>query len=223
MRGVHRMGFQLTIARKLTGLALLALMFVITVGATGYIATSYQEASSAQMLLAETALKSQLEADMAHDALRADVLAALMAGQDAKADAAQAIRTDLNDHATQFEHGLHRLEGLPLDAQTRAALAKVRPALDQYLSRSKALVAQAFTDRPAAVAQLPEFMVAFKSLEKEMDGLSTLIEQRSRSAHEDSSASSTVAKLAISVSILVSAIVLAVLSWMLSRSIVQRL
>src|SRR5689334_4846000 len=112
------MGFQLTIARKLTGLALLALLFVIAVGATGYIATSRQEASAAQMLQAETALKSQMEADMAHDALRADVLAALVAGQDAKGDVIQGIRTDLHEHATQFEEGLKRLEGLDLDAPT---------------------------------------------------------------------------------------------------------
>ncbi|MEJ8839603.1 methyl-accepting chemotaxis protein [Ramlibacter sp. AN1133] len=217
------MGFQLTIARKLTGLALLALLFVITVGATGYVATSYQEASSAQMLQAETALKSQMEADMAHDALRADVLAALMAGQDATSDAADAIRKDLQEHATLFEGGLHRLEAMELDAQTKAATAKVRPALDQYLARSKALVALAFTDRNAAIGQMKEFMATFRSLEKEMEALSTLIEQRARAAHEDSGASSHFAKVAIIVSIAVSAVVLALLSWMLSRGIVDRL
>jgi methyl-accepting chemotaxis protein len=217
------MGFQLTIARKLTGLALLALLFVITVGATGYVTTTYQEASSAQMLQAETALKSQMVADMAHDALRADVLAALVAGQDTSADAAQAIRTDLQEHATQFEDALRHLEALQLDAQTRAAVAKVRPALDQYLSRSKALVALAFTDRAAALAQMDDFMVTFKGLEKEMRALSTFIEQGSRAAHADSTGSSQFAKVAIAASILVSALVLTLLSWSLSRGIVQRL
>ncbi|MBL0391546.1 HAMP domain-containing protein [Ramlibacter monticola] len=66
-------------------------------------------------------------------------------------------------------------------------------------------------------------MVAFKSLEKEMEAFSTLIEERSRAAHEDSTGSSQFAKVAISVSILLSAVVLTVLSWLLSRSIVQRL
>ena len=216
------MGFQLTIARKLTGLVLLALLFVITVGATGYVATSYQETSATQMLQAEAALKSQLEADMAHDALRADVLAALVASQDAK-DSAEAIRADLREHATQFEESLHRLEAMPLDPQTRAAVAKVRPLLDQYLARSKALVALAFTDRPAALAQMPEFLASFKALGKEMELLSTAMEELSRAAHEDSRASSRFAKAAITAAILVSAAVLGLLSWMLSRGIVQRL
>jgi methyl-accepting chemotaxis protein len=175
------------------------------------------------MLQAETALKSQMEADMAHDALRADVLAALVAGQDAKGDVINGIRTDLHEHATQFEEGLKRLEGLELDAQTRAAVAKVRPALDQYLSRAKALVPLAFGDRASALAQMPDFMVSFKALEKEMETLSTRIEQRSHAAHADSGSSSQFAKVAITAAILVSGVVLALLSWMLSRGIVQRL
>jgi methyl-accepting chemotaxis protein len=217
------MGFQLTIARKLTGLALLALLFVITVGATGFVATSRQEASAALMLQAETALKSQMEADMAHDALRADVLAALVAGQDAKGETIQGVRDDLEAHARQFETGLKRLEGLELDPETRAAVAKVRPALDQYLARAKALVPLAFGDRASALAQMGDFMASFKALEKEMEALSGLIEQRAHAAHEDSGASSQFAKVAITVAILVSAIVLATLSWLLSTGIVQRL
>ncbi|GAB3649829.1 methyl-accepting chemotaxis protein [Ramlibacter alkalitolerans] len=217
------MGFQLTIARKLTGLALLALLFVITVGATGFVATSRQEASAALMLQAETALKSQMAADMAHDALRADVLAALVVGQDAKGATMQGVRDDLEAHARQFESGLKRLEGLELDPETRAAVAKVRPALDQYLARAKALVPLAFGDRASALAQMGDFMASFKALEKEMEALSGLIEQRAHAAHEDSGASSQFAKVAITVAILVSAIVLATLSWLLSTGIVQRL
>jgi methyl-accepting chemotaxis protein len=215
------MGFRFTIARKLAGLALLALLFVAAVGATGYAATIYQDDSAAQMLLAESALKNQLEADQAHDALRADVLAALVA--DGNAASAKAIRADLQGHATQFTEALQRLQGLDLDAQTRAAVARVKPALDLYLTRARALLDVAFSDRAAALAQMQEFNTSFKTVEKDMEALSAVIDQRTRDAHAESRASSRAAKLAIGIAILLAGLVLALVSWALGRGVVQRL
>ena len=42
----------------------------------------------------------------------------------------------------------------------------------------------------AALGQMKDFMATFRSLEKEMEGLSGLIEKRAQSAHAESSASS---------------------------------
>ena len=75
----------LTIQRKLFALSLIG--FVIAVGATGFFAARRLARAAEHIANGGSALKSQLQADQAHDALRSDVLAALLAGD--KKDAAE--------------------------------------------------------------------------------------------------------------------------------------
>jgi methyl-accepting chemotaxis protein len=71
------MKFQWTIGRKLVGLSVLALAFLGAVAATGYLAATGLARATAEILQDGAAIKHQMQADQAHDAMRADVLAAL--------------------------------------------------------------------------------------------------------------------------------------------------
>jgi methyl-accepting chemotaxis protein len=215
------MKFRFTIQRKLFGFGLLGLAFVLVVGATGYGAASRLAGAAEQILYNGAALKYQMQADQAHDALRSDVLAALLATGTSYGGDQKAIKADLQQHANQFRESLGSLDRLTLDAATREALAKVLPALTAYVANASSVVDLAFTNHEAAVARMGEFTLAFKQLEKEMDALSEMIEQRSRAIEAESTATSTGAKATILISIAVSSGVLLMLGWLTSRAIVR--
>ena len=214
------MNFNFTIQRKLLGLSMLALTFVVAVGATGFHAASRLATAAEDIANTGSALKSQLQADMAHDALRADVLAASLAAETNDAAAQKAVRTDLTEHSELFNGSLKKLEALPLDGESRQALGKVKPALVSYLASATHMVNLSFTDRPAAQARMGEFMVAFKSLEDEMEALSDTIEKQAKETQAESQIMAARARLTIGVAVALSVAVLLVVGGYTSRRIV---
>ncbi len=215
------MTFNLTIERKLMALGLLGLAFVLALGATGYGAASRLAAGASRLSVDGSALKNQLQADMAHDALRADVLAALLAGAKAPADEQKAIKADLDEHAAGFRDSLKKLHELPLDAPTRDAITKVQPSLADYVDRASSVVALAFTNPVAATASMDGFMKSFKQVEQDMEALSDLIEERSKATQASSETTAATARQAILAAVAVSAVILLALSMLIGRSIIR--
>ena len=217
------MKFQLTIARKLFGLSLLAVAFMVGIGVVGLAARHYLTAGSERVLAAQEALRQQMQADQAHDALRADVLAALLAARLADQAEAQAIRKDLDEHRGELAQSLQKLDQLDLDATTRAALTKARPGLEAYATRASDLVKLAYEDRISAQGQLAAFMAAFKKVEQEMSAVSDLIQDRAHVAEAESRATSTRAAYAMTIGTALATLVLLVISYAISRNVVRRL
>jgi len=215
------MTFHLTIRHKLFALGLAGLAFVLAVGATGYASATRLAGSATRIADDGSALKNQLQADMAHDALRADVLAALLAGQAGDAAQEKAIKADLEEHAADFRASLKKLDALPLDDATRAAVMKVLPSLSAYVNNASTVVGLAFSDRTAALAKMDGFMASFKAVEKDMEALSELIEGRAKETEAESEATASLAHKAILAALALSAAVLLAVSWLISRSIIR--
>jgi methyl-accepting chemotaxis protein len=214
------MNFHLTIERKLMALGLLGLAFVLALGATGYGAASRLAEGASRLSVDGSALKNQLQADMAHDALRADVLAALLAGANAPADEQKAIKADLDEHAAGFRDSLKKLQELPLDAPTRDAVTRVQPSLAAYVDSASSVVALAFTNHAAAAASMDGFMKVFKQVEQDMEALSDLIEEHSKATQASSEATADTARQAILAAMAVSAVILLAFSMLIGRSII---
>jgi methyl-accepting chemotaxis protein len=215
------MAFQFNIQRKLLALSLFGVAFVFIVGAAGYVTA--ERLSSANQRIADVgaALKAQTDADMAHDALRGDVLATLLAGGRDDPDTEKALKADVEAHGADFAKALKDLQELPLNPETRRAVEQVRPALVAYLDHARRISAEAWQDVRGARAQLPEFMKTFKAVEKEMDALSTLIESQAEADHDLSKSTSATAGIAIIAVVVLAAGVLLALSTWVSRGIVR--
>ena len=121
----------LTIQSKLFALSLIG--FVIAVGATGFFAARRLARAAEHIANGGSALKSQLQADQAHDALHGDVLAALLAGDKKDAAEQKAVQADLEEHAKLFRESIKKLDDMPLDEGTRQAVGKVKQALIAYV------------------------------------------------------------------------------------------
>jgi methyl-accepting chemotaxis protein len=215
------MQFQFTISRKLFGLSAVALAFVLTVGATGYLAAVALTDAARDILRDAAALRYQMQADQAHDALRADVLSALQLA-DGDAGTAKTMRAELDAHGDLFQTALQKLEAMDLDPETRGAVQQVRPALDEYLRRATDVVALALHDKVAAGARMTEFNTSFRKVEKEMGELSEQIARRSRGVQKEADRTGDIAKAAIGAVMLLSAAVLLAVSVLIGRSIVGR-
>lgn len=124
---------------------------------------------TAEVLAGAEGTGDALFADMMHDAVRADVLQALMSrGQGDLYDSAVA---DLAEHAQSFRDTLDEMEADDLSPEVVAAVGGVRPTVESYLAAADRIVTQADTAPMGAQAAYPEFAQAFKALEDEMPTL----------------------------------------------------
>ncbi len=121
------------------------------------------------------ALRTHMECDMMHDALRADVLLALRdSGQGAKNKGD--IQASLQEHSEHFEKMLTLNQQTKLDPDVAQALKDITPALKAYLASAHSIVDLAYSNPVAANQQVPAFASAFADLEKKMGSVSDRME-----------------------------------------------
>ncbi|SHH71674.1 methyl-accepting chemotaxis protein [Massilia sp. CF038] len=173
-----------TIKRRLFLSNLLAVVFVMLVGLIGWRAVGTLDASMDAISINEAAMKDQLQADQAHDALRADILAALLASGQGDAAALEQVKKDVDEHIALFRARIKSMDSAGTDAEVRQAIDQVRPDMDRYLAQSAEMARLALADKEAAQARFPAFMASFRVLEKSMGNLSELMEKDSDSVKE---------------------------------------
>jgi methyl-accepting chemotaxis protein len=146
-------------------------IFALAGGATGVgiWSTSILSGNNAEVARSAQVLRNHMQADMMHDALRADVLAALLATDPAAGVAADAVKADLTEHEASFREMIAANKALAIDATTQSVLAGVEPPLLAYIDSATKMVDLAGKDSSAAMKSLPEFMKQFSALETAME------------------------------------------------------
>ena len=210
----------LSIRKLLLGSSLAAVGAVVLVGGIGVVASRQLSAESADILSSGKAQAANGRADMMHDALRGDVLAALLAGLRKDMAERSAVEKELAEHATTFREAIETLRGLPLSDESRAHLDKVSPVLARYVQSAQDVVALAFTQPEAAQARMAEFDEAFRQLETELEALGEGIEAQAQEDQGHAEAIAERALLMVSAATLLAALALVVISQMLARRIV---
>ncbi|NQD35495.1 methyl-accepting chemotaxis protein [Permianibacter sp. IMCC34836] len=164
----------MNIRQKMLACGALSVFSAALLGGIGFYGQTELATAMQDNEISITALRNHLDGDMMHDALRADVLAALLTGGDASA-AAQ-VRQDLKDHSERFQQTLEENAKLQLDDNIKRALSEARPALASYIDHARRVVDLALQDPAAARAELPAFLQTFAVLEDKEESLSELIE-----------------------------------------------
>ncbi len=191
----------------LTGTGLLAALILSLVGFVG----NYHVADAVRAnQISLNALRNHMEADMMHDALRADVLEAMLVGLGKSTTSAAEAQASLAEHAGHFREVLAANMKLPVNVAIKTGLDTVKPSLDAYIAAAEAIVAQALTNPDAAQTQLPTFNTAFSQLEDEMASLSELIESNTGETAKDTEGAIGTANLTLTV-VLIASLVLLVL------------
>ncbi|WP_448626130.1 methyl-accepting chemotaxis protein [Geodermatophilus sp. URMC 64] len=201
------------VAAGALALAVFAVITVQALLATGERADTLLQANEATGLA--------LEADMMHDAVRADVLQALLSG--GAGEQYRGAAADLQEHAANFVAILDEVAAAHLSEDVEAAVADVRPDVEAYLAAAQQEITLAGQDPVAAGAGYAQFGQLFAALEESLPSVGAAIEAHAGDAVDQATAERTTA---ITQAVLVAGIgvaLLAVLGWLITRSVVRPL
>lgn len=174
----------MTIRQRLFLSGIIAVAAVLLVGGIGLWGMLTSNESAAHLNTMAAAIRHQMEADMMHDALRADVLVALRDGRNGNRAAKDAVLKDGEDHLNHFLEEIAANKALDLPAETRSAMDAAAPAIDAYLNMAKTMLTTAFTDNYAAQDKLGAFQKTFSDLEEKMSTISDTLQQAADSTKQ---------------------------------------
>ena len=177
-----------TFERRLVALILVALLGLVSVSVLSYDALAGHRRQIEKLVQNQNLLRAQGDADMMHDALRADVVSALLENQPSAQDG---VNRDVREHAGQSAEDMSDAGavvvglGLPVSDPLASAFEKASAALAVYAQNAVALVELAGSDRSAAQRSLPEFISEFDAVETQMGQLTESIEHRAFAGQRD--------------------------------------
>ncbi|MFQ5558627.1 MAG: methyl-accepting chemotaxis protein, partial [Acidimicrobiales bacterium] len=205
---------RITVTRAMSLLGLLALASASLVGLVGYVNIKDAHAMNRYN---EAALATGL-GDMMHDAVRADVLTALLATDSAGWDAAQ---TDMDEHSAIYYEQLAILRDRLADKpEVNTELDVVMPEVESYLTQGQQLIAAARTGDQATVdTTLGAFQDAFSALEGGMESLNESVIDAGATAQEANTAATSAARRLVVIITVLSVAATGVLSYLISRAI----
>nr|WP_054918980.1 methyl-accepting chemotaxis protein [Pseudomonas sp. NBRC 111138] len=170
----------MTIKLRLVLLIATGLLTALIMSLAGYLGNTRMADAVQDNDVSMTVLRNHMEADMMHDALRADVLSAMLVGLGKSTSTPAEVNSSIKEHAEHFREVLADNLKLPLDASIKASLEKIKPSLDTYISAGERIVALALDNPEAARGELQTFNAAFSQLEEQMAALSELIENNTQ-------------------------------------------
>ena len=169
-----------TLRRKLSGLAAVGVVGTLLVAAAGITGLRAGQRSATALVAGTRLQRQQMDVDMMHDAIRADVLAAILATRDADGAALQATRTDLAEHTARMRESVTGMRATT-DTGIVTAVAAVTPVLDRYLASASGIA-------DGRSADLPGFLRDFTALEHELEQLGDLIAATATRTEQESAA-----------------------------------
>ncbi len=199
----------------LFGLA--GVLIAAVVGVIGLSSSSRQGAALDEAIQAGQALQASQEADMMHDALRGDVLLALLGAMDNTPERVKEAEAGLVEHQKTFEEALERLKQLPLSADSRAALARTEPLFKAYVNSTSTTITAAKTDAEAGRKAMPAFQSAFTQLETEMAAQSESIRKSGDELNKRAAEGVLQTQLSIVIALLLASVSLITVAWWLAN------
>jgi methyl-accepting chemotaxis protein len=162
-----------TIRNRILVLSGIAVALVTLVGVTGGFATRSLLDANRRLATNTNLITNHLEADMMHDALRADVYAGLLATN--ASDRAEA-KADFVQHADRLQRALELNRNLTTDPALQRALDDARPELDAYVASGEGVFDRIGRDDQAGARdRLVDFRSRFTQLERNMHQVSQRI------------------------------------------------
>ena len=144
---------------KLMAVNVLLVLALAAVVAVAWRMLPAEADAAADVILLTNAQRSNQAADTLHDALRADVLAALLSGQ-VSGLTPDTVRQSVRTHATEFRAEINRLNKMPLKAEVRQYSVEAYISALHFLALTERQVELALTDLPAALGEMGTYEAA---------------------------------------------------------------
>jgi len=197
---VREISVKITSLNKATTQAAAVLIGITALsGGTGLFIVAKENAAIAEQAAAASLLQNHMEADMMHDAVRADVLAALVGGDDA---ARRETLADLKDHLDTLSKAIDEDAAFQGVDSIVAATSKLKAPVIAYAAAAQKIVDAAGADPAAARNQLPTFLQQFRALEESMAAASEAIENHAKQVAASSATLGTIAMVILFLTLL---------------------
>ena len=168
-----------TIRQKvIAGCVAILLLCVGSAGAGLWVANDLTRAL-ARSAQSANLLRNHMQADQMHDALRGDVLSALLARNPDTAIHLDDVRKDMAEHEALFHASIKATLAQAHDPATLSVLKNLDEPLEAYIASAENLLKLAGTDPQAADKAFGAFSERFKVLEVAMEQASETIERGS--------------------------------------------
>ncbi len=206
---------------QIISLGLVGVLMAGLVGSVGLLNANRMAANIEDSTNTGLALQSSQEADKMHDAVRGDVLLALLGASNKDAGQIAAGQKGLQEHTNAFNKNLEFLQSLPLSPEVKSTVSTTLPLVKKYTDSAAQIMKLAEPDATAAQAAVPEFQKTYMELEKQMAAQSTAIEKTAQEYAEKTkgAASQTLVQVAIGMILATAALMLAAL-W-LAKALAQ--
>ena len=208
-----------SMGQKLSAFGALAIVGAIGVGIVGVHGLSVAHDSAQRVLASGVLTRATLEADMDHDAIRGDVLLALV---DTQSEPGQ-IRSEFAEQSAELRKLVTQVRDANVSAEVTAAADRSLTVIDAYVASADTVLSTAATDPAAARALLPDFNAAFTAVEEALptvaDGVDAQADReaaRVEDARRSALTAIVVANILLGLAVLVAAAALI-------RSVVSRL
>ncbi|KPW75744.1 Methyl-accepting chemotaxis protein [Pseudomonas amygdali pv. ciccaronei] len=196
-----------------------SVLTALIINLVNYVGNTRTETAMIDSEVSMTALSNHLEADMMHDALRADVLSAMLVGLGKSNSTREEVQKSLDEHAAHFRAVLNDNLKLPITEAIKAELNRIKPSLDTYIASGERIVGLALDNPERAQQELGTFTSAFTQLEEQMSSLSDLIEGNFKASGEGARQAIRSANIALVVVLVASILLLLVQGRWVTRSI----
>lgn len=187
-----------------------SVLTALIVSLVSYVGNTQMAEAANENEVSMTALRNHLEADMMHDALRADVLSAMLVGLGKSTSSKAEVHSSIEEHAQHFREVLGENLKLPVNDTLKVALNKVKPSLDTYISAAERIVGLGLENPEAAQKELGAFNTVFSQLEDQMAALSELIETNTQQTSQGTAQAIQSAKFTLGIVLVASLVLLLV-------------
>ncbi|HEX7019904.1 MAG TPA: methyl-accepting chemotaxis protein [Gemmatimonadaceae bacterium] len=175
---------KMTLRRRILGLGFLGITAAAAVGITGLVAVSQMKAGARELAANTVIQRAQMSADQAHDAVRSEVLAGLVAAQHGDTRTAAAALDRVQAEAKTLREAL-RTTGTVADTAVTTRLEHTMPIVERYVGLAQSEAKLAMSDPRAATAELSAFTAVFDSLVTGIDDLGNAVAAHSRVVEAD--------------------------------------
>ena len=202
------------VRNKLLLFSIAGILPTVGVALAGYYTVGRMNQRTTAIVIATSALRNHWEGDMMHDALRGDVLAALVA--ETEQDRSRE-RADITAHAKSLRDAMARNRVTALDPEIRNALDNLYPSLEAYIKEAETIETLAERDQMRALQLFPHLENSFEMLGRRQAVVSDLMMGRQARAEQASSRMAGTSQLLLLCITLVSLTGFGTLAWLLSR------
>jgi len=174
-----------TVRARLRAVAFLGAAGIFAVAVAGQTSLRLAKDATSDLVLNNTAQRHQMDSDMMHDAMRGDVLEALLAAQRNDTAGVDVAKQSLGEHASRFMEQLNGADTLLADTPIASGLPALRKSVSDYAAAAVAVQDAAISDPAKATELYQRFLASFTEVEEGMEKFGDQIQQQNESVKQE--------------------------------------